>query len=112
MASKFRSKTEPFKHQTKALELSAMKKNFAYFMEMGCVDGDTEFLSNRGWVKFKDLDLKNWKRPLLVAEVVPGDMFPNKFSMAFVPPQSLIKKEVDHFIKLIGEHVTRNYFCY
>ncbi len=105
MANKFRSKTEPFKHQTKALELSAMKKNFAYFMEMGCVDGDTEFLSNRGWVKFKDLDLKNWKRPLLVAEVVPGDMFPNNFNMAFVPPQSLIKKEVDHFIHMTGTGV-------
>ena len=54
---KFEFKTQPFAHQQKALDLSAMKKNFAYFMEMGCVDGETEFLTNRGWMKFKDFDI-------------------------------------------------------
>ena len=36
-------KTKPFKHQLDALAQSAGKRNFAYFMEMGCVDEETEF---------------------------------------------------------------------
>lgn len=65
-------KTPPFKHQLNALLKSADKRNFAYFMEMGCVDGETEFLTQRGWVKFKDFDLETWERPLLVAEAIPA----------------------------------------
>ena len=46
----FTFKTKPLKHQLDALCMSASKANFAYLMEMGCVDGETEFLSNRGWI--------------------------------------------------------------
>ena len=56
MGDKYEYKTKPFKHQLEALRESASKQNFAYFMEMGCVDGDTEFLTQRGWVKFGDFD--------------------------------------------------------
>ena len=61
---KFEFKTQPFAHQQKALDLSAMK-NFAYFMEMGCVDGETEFLTNRGWMKFKDFDINKNRKTIL-----------------------------------------------
>ena len=87
---KFEFKTEPFKHQQKALELSAMKKNFAYFMEMGCVDGETEFLTNRGWMKFKDFDINKIDRPFLVAQIEPTDI-KDYFNLTFVPPISFIK---------------------
>ena len=33
---KFNYKTKPYKHQEDALEKSYNKKNYAYFMEMGC----------------------------------------------------------------------------
>ena len=56
----FTFKTKPLKHQLDALCMSASKANFAYLMEMGCVDGETEFLSNRGWIKFKDFVLSEW----------------------------------------------------
>jgi S1-C subfamily serine protease len=71
---KFEFKTQPFAHQQKALDLSAMKKNFAYFMEMGCVDGETEFLTNRGWMKFKDFDINKIERPFLgISMIDSGD---------------------------------------
>ena len=93
---KFEFKTEPFKHQQKALELSAMKKNFAYFMEMGCVDGETEFLTNRGWMKFKDFDINKIERPFLVAQIEPTDI-KDYFNLTFVPPISFIKKKTPRF---------------
>ena len=36
MSSRFVFKTKPYDHQLKALEKSHDKKNYAYFMEMGC----------------------------------------------------------------------------
>ena len=33
---KFKYKTEPYEHQRVALEKSHSKRNYAYFMEMGC----------------------------------------------------------------------------
>ena len=104
-------KTQPREHQKKALELSKNKKNFAYFMEMGCVDGETEFLSNRGWIKFKDFKLNDWEAPLLVAQVEDAkyDDTPYRKIMSFVPPISYIHKKVDcmyHFYnKKHGEQV-------
>jgi len=93
---KFEFKTQPFAHQQKALDLSAMKKNFAYFMEMGCVDGETEFLTNRGWMKFKDFDINKVERPFLVAQIEPTDI-PDYFNLTFVPPISFIKKKTPRF---------------
>lgn len=89
----YKSKTKPFVHQEKALKLSAMKKNFAYFMEMGCVDGETEFLTQRGWVKFKDFALEDWERPLLVAQCEPHASDITRWALRFVEPESYIKKE-------------------
>ena len=60
----FTFKTKPLKHQVEALIRSANKQNFAYLMEMGCVDGDTEFLTTQGWIKFKDFNLDEWEAPL------------------------------------------------
>ena len=93
---KFEFKTQPFAHQQKALDLSAMKKNFAYFMEMGCVDGETEFLTNRGWMKFKDFDINKIERPFLVAQIEPTDI-KDYFNLTFVPPISFIKKKTPRF---------------
>lgn len=98
----YKSKTEPFKHQQTALELSAMKKNFAYFMEMGCVDEETEFLTTRGWVKFCDFDLETWPRPLLVAQAVPyrDTNTEHRWRMEFVEPTAYIKKDSYDWYKL------------
>lgn len=85
-------KTKPFEHQKKALDLSAFKRNFAYFMEMGCVDGETEFLTQRGWIKFEDFDLDKWERPLLVAAGVPTND-PARWGFKFVEPETFICKE-------------------
>lgn len=100
----FTFKTKPLKHQVEALCQSATKQNFAYLMEMGCVDGETEFLSNRGWVKFKDFDLKKWTAPLLVGQVTPtkysNDEARNTFS--FAQPISYIKKQVPRMYNFKG----------
>ena len=36
MMAKFNYRTEPYAHQREALERSYDKRNYAYFMEMGC----------------------------------------------------------------------------
>lgn len=82
-AKDFEFKTKPLKHQLEALCQSATKQNFAYLMEMGCVDGETEFLSNRGWVKFKDFQLSDWEEPLLVGQATPSFQTPN-VTMSFL----------------------------
>lgn len=106
MGDKYEYKTKPFKHQLEALRESASKQNFAYFMEMGCVDGDTEFLTQRGWVKFGDFDLDEWERPLLVAQAVPepGIEEPNrqKFSFEFTEPLAFIKKPAYEWVYVRG----------
>ena len=103
-------KTEPFRHQIEALKQSAMKRNFAYFMEMGCVDEDTEFLTQRGWVKFGDFDLDTWERPLLVAQAYPEDgPGIRDWSYEFVEPVSFIKKPAHDWITcLVGYRVGSN----
>lgn len=90
-------KTEPLKHQLEALCKSATKQNFAYLMEMGCVDGETEFLTQRGWIKFKDFDLKKWEEPLLVGQCAPSKYQEDesRHSFSFEQPISYIKKETD-----------------
>ena len=46
---KFNYKTKPYKHQEEALEKSFDKRNFAYFMEMGC--GKSKVLiDNMAWL--------------------------------------------------------------
>lgn len=100
----FTFKTKPLNHQFEALKKSATKQNFAYLMEMGCVDGETEFLSNRGWVKFKDFELDKWEAPLLVGQVTDPE-YPDDGAHAhftFVQPISYIKKEVDEMIHFTG----------
>lgn len=94
-------KTTPFKHQLDALSQSVTKKNFAYFMEMGCVDEETEFLTQRGWVKFCDFDLDTWEQPLLVAQALPGPGENNigDWSYEFVEPIAYIKKPAYEWIK-------------
>ena len=98
-------KTKPFKHQLEALSQSATKKNFAYFMEMGCVDGETEFLTHRGWVKFKDFDLNLYPKPLIIAQAIPctqnvpsGNVLNWRFQ--FTEPISFIKKECEEWYKM------------
>lgn len=49
-------KRDPFQHQLKALALSRDKAAFGYFMDMGCVDSDTEYLSPTGWKRIADYD--------------------------------------------------------
>ena len=103
-------KTPPFKHQLNALLKSADKRNFAYFMEMGCVDGETEFLTQRGWVKFKDFDLEKWERPLLVAEATPEDINNDlsRWSFKFVEPLAYIKKPAYDWVHLYGENRSKS----
>lgn len=100
-------KTKPFKHQLDALMQSYNKKDFAYFMEMGCVDEDTEFLTNRGWVKFLDFDLDTWERPLLVAQAIPEPGTLNQdmkhWSFEFVEPIAYIKKPAYKWYKIQEE---------
>lgn len=95
----YKYKTQPLKHQLEALAKSATKKNFAYFMEMGCFDGETEFLTNRGWVRFKDFDLGRVKAPFLVAQAEPDAVNPWVMNARFVEPISFIKKEATTFIE-------------
>lgn len=100
----FTFKTKPLKHQLEALCKSATKQNFAYLMEMGCVDGETEFLSNRGWIKFKDFILGEWEEPLLVAQISEAD-FPDPDThkiLSFVQPTNYIKKKVDKMYQFSG----------
>jgi len=89
----FTFKTKPLKHQLEALKRSCNKANFAYLMEMGCVDGETEFLSNRGWIKFKDFNLNTWEEPLLVAQVEDTET-EEYTSVSFRQPLAYINKEV------------------
>lgn len=122
----YKSKTKPFEHQERALKLSAMKKNFAYFMEMGCVDGETEFLTQRGWIKFKDFVLEDWERPLLVAQCEPYETDITRWAYRFVEPEAYIKKESNDWYTLVnktgnggrknflftGDHVIPLSYCY
>lgn len=96
-------KTKPFKHQLEALSQSAVKKNFAYFMEMGCFDENVEFLTNRGWISFGEFNLGEWKRPLLVAQAHTPDpsTVPKTWDMHFVEPESFIKKETDDWYEML-----------
>ena len=100
----FTFKTEPLKHQLEALCQSATKVNFAYLMEMGCVDGETEFLSNRGWVKFKDFSVDKWEEPLLVGQCLPSKYTSDdsRHIFSFAQPISYIRKKVNKMIHFTG----------
>lgn len=100
----FTFKTKPLKHQLEALCQSATKTNFAYLMEMGCVDGETEFLSNRGWIKFKEFTLSEWEEPLYVGQVcdcIVPDSETHK-SFRFVKPTNYIRKKVPMMYHFTG----------
>jgi len=100
----FTFKTKPLKHQIEALCRSAGKANFAYLMEMGCVDGETEFLTNRGWIKFKDFVLSEWEEPLYVGQVSDA-VLPNPEThkiFSFVQPTNYIKKKTDKMYHFTG----------
>lgn len=47
-------KTKPFKHQLQVYDQSKDLKAHAIFWEQGCVDCDTEYLTERGWVRAAD----------------------------------------------------------
>ena len=99
--SDFTFKTKPLKHQVEALIRSANKQNFAYLMEMGCVDGETEFLTTKGWVKFKDFNLQEWEAPLLVAQCVPTHE-EHSVTISFAQPISYINKQASHLFNFRG----------
>ena len=42
------------KHQKVCAILGIAYKTFAFWLDMGCVDGDTEYLTPTGWVKIRD----------------------------------------------------------
>lgn len=117
--SDYKFKTQPFKHQLDALAQSATKKNFAYFMEMGCFGKEVEFLTNRGWISFEDFDLDTWERPLLVAQAIPDPEDPLNWKCQFVEPEAFIKKDAydwykfntrnpyghkPYYLRVTGEH--------
>lgn len=81
---------EPFKHQDIALDKSCFEKNYALFMEMGCVDGHTEYLSETGWKKFKDFDINN---PEKVAQYHPETK-----QLSFVLPTAFIDQPCEDFL--------------
>ena len=47
-------KLKPYSHQLKIWEESREAKVWALFMEMGCVDSETEYLSPLGWKKISE----------------------------------------------------------
>lgn len=93
----YKQKTEPFKHQQEALDKSWMKRNFAYFMEMGCFTGEVEILTNRGFIKFKDIDPEKLERPFLVAQAIPDPGIINKWAIQFAEPEAFIHKKEQVF---------------
>jgi hypothetical protein len=54
MAVNYKFKTKPYDHQREALDRSMHRNGFGFFMEMGCVDADTEYLSPTGWCRIAD----------------------------------------------------------
>lgn len=52
----FPFKTKPYEHQLKAFSLGRGKEYYGYFMEQGCVDLHTEYLTPTGWRKISDYD--------------------------------------------------------
>jgi len=87
-AHAFPFKLKPFDHQLKAFGLSKDRKNFALFMEMGCVDAKTEYLSPSGWVKISEYQggpVAQWH--------------PETGEAEFVSPISYIKKPCKDMIR-------------
>lgn len=101
----YKSKTTPFKHQQEALDKSWLKKNFAYFMEMGCFTGDVEVLTNRGFMRFDSIDPEKLERPFLVAQVTRPEGTLADWAVQFTEPESFIhKKDIVHNARLFGAH--------
>ncbi len=50
----FPFKVKPYEHQLMAFGLARGKRAFGYFMEQGCVDLDTEYLTPTGWRKISE----------------------------------------------------------
>ena len=87
---KFVPRYKPYDHQLNALAAArnpdgSYKAGFGYFMEMGCVDRDTEYLSPTGWRKMRDYDGG------MVAQFhLNGDA-------TFVQPDAYVVKPCDEF---------------
>jgi len=60
----------------------------------GCVDGETEYLSPRGWVKIKD-----YPKRTKVAQFHPGG------TISFTRPVDFIEKRCEHFYHFTGDGV-------
>ena len=99
---------KPFEHQAKALDKSWFKDNYALFMEMGCVDGETEYLSLHGWKKIKDFDVKY---PEEVAQFDPKTQ-----NVSFVIPTAFIDQPCEEFIHFktatTDMMLTEEHICY
>lgn len=76
--------TEPYDHQRVALAWCLALDSVALLMEMGCVDGETEYLSPGGWVRMDEYNGGN------VAQWDPESM-----RIEFVEPLRYIEKPCD-----------------
>lgn len=76
------------KHQLACFLLGVSYPQFCFFLDMGCVDGDTEYLSPTGWVPIKDY--KSGK-------VAQYDPYTRKAS--FVEPLRYINRPCKEFVK-------------
>lgn len=52
----YKPKRSPLEHQKRHYDANKRKKFYALFWEQGCVDADTEFLSQDGWKKISDYE--------------------------------------------------------
>ena len=78
-------KFKPYKHQAEALDLLKDQESFALFMAMRCVDGDTEYLSPKGWAK-----ISSYSGGQVAEFRLDGTAY-------FVNPKEYIKSPVDQF---------------
>lgn len=85
MTNNYEFKTKPYAHQLKIWEETKDKDVWALFMEMGCVDSETEYLSPQGWRKISDYDGGK------VAQ------FHLNGQADFVQPEAYVKKPCDTF---------------
>lgn len=88
-AAAFPFKKPPYQHQLKAFMLSRDREAFGYFMEMGCVSADTEYLSPTGWKRMDEYD----GGPV-------AQYHPENGTAEFVQPLEYVKKpcsEMYHF---------------
>lgn len=86
-------KTAPFDHQRQLFLLSRDREVFAYFMEQGCVDSETEYLSPEGWVKISEYSGGK------VAQWHPEDS-----TAEFIEPIEYVKKPCNDMYHFKNKH--------